>query len=72
MFIKDEQWLLDLEKAKIARTLPDPEEDEAYARIVMKGDIGSNGRNYSNSNQKTKLEILLKDVRLKSMTHYAT
>ena len=50
MFIKDEQWLLDLEKAKIARTLPDPEEDEAYARIVMKGDIGSNGRNYSNSN----------------------
>ena len=48
MFIKDEQYYLDLEKAKIARTLSDPEEDAAYARIVMKGDIGSNGRNYSN------------------------
>ena len=50
MFIKDEQYYLDLEKAKIARTLPDPEEDVAYARVVMKGDIGSNGRNYSNPN----------------------
>lgn len=39
MFIKDEQYYLDLEKAKIARTLLDPEEDEAYARLVEKGEI---------------------------------
>ena len=45
MFIKDEQWLLDLEKAKIARTLPDPEEDEASARLVEKGEIKKYGRN---------------------------
>ena len=46
MFIKDEQWLLDLEKAKIARTLPDPEEDEVYARLVVKGEVKKYGRNY--------------------------
>ena len=45
MFIKDEQWYIDLEKAKIARTLPDPEEDEAYARLVEKGEIKKYGRN---------------------------
>ena len=45
MFIKDEQWYIDLEKAKIARTLPDPEEDEAYARLVEKGEMKKYGRN---------------------------
>ena len=39
MFIKDEQYYLDLEKAHLARTLSDPEEDEAYSRIVEKGEI---------------------------------
>lgn len=43
MFIKDEQWILDLEKAKIARTLPDLEEDEAYSRLVEKGEIKKYG-----------------------------
>ena len=46
MFIKDEQWYMDLEKSKIARTLSDPEEDEAYARLVMKGEVKRYGRNY--------------------------
>lgn len=39
MFIKDEQYYLDLEKAHLARTISDPEEDEAYARLVEKGEI---------------------------------
>ena len=45
MFLKDEQWYIDLEKAKIARTLPDPEEDEPYARLVLKGEVKKYGRN---------------------------
>lgn len=46
MFVKDELWYIDLEKANIARTLLDPEEDEAYARLVVKGEIKKYGRNY--------------------------
>ena len=46
MFVKDEIWLEDLERAKLARTLFDPEEDEVYARLVMKGEIKPYGRNY--------------------------
>ena len=39
MFLKDEQWYMDLKNAKIARNLSDPEEDEAYARLVMRGEV---------------------------------
>ena len=39
MFIKDEQWYLDLERANLLRNFSNIEEEEVYARLLEKGEI---------------------------------
>ena len=40
MFIKDEMWYEDLERAKLIHPFLDYEEEEAYSRLVEKGEVG--------------------------------
>ena len=46
MYVLDEEFFLDLEKSGIAHHFLDPEEEEAYARLVMKGKVKKYGKNY--------------------------
>lgn len=43
MFIKDEQWYYDFEHSRLKRIIHDPEEEQAYASMVNKGDFNYAG-----------------------------